>query len=423
MIEEDVAGELELTMAALAAAMRGHVIWNVNSTARGGGVAEMLSALVPYSHSAGVDERWAVIDGSPRFFQVTKKLHTLLHGVRNDGDTLTDGDRREYESAMDANAAGLNDLVRPGDVVILQDPQSAGLVPRLKGRGVRVVWRSHIGVDSPNDVVREASAFLLPYVSAADAVVFSRRAYAWDGLDGVRVEIIPPCIDPFTAKNRDLVETDVHTIIEQASLPNRDHMVLQVSRWDRLKDPIGVMEAFARHVAPRADSWLMLAGPEVTSVTDDPEQPEVLNEVTSRLRNMPAEVQDSIVVAQLPMSDLERNALLVNALQRRAEVVVQKSIAEGFGLTVAEAMWKRRPVVASRVGGMADQIEHRRSGLLVEDPHDLRSVGDAVVELLDNPGIAAGMGDAAHRRVGRLFITPAHLIAQGRLILDVLGHK
>src|SRR5207248_860695 len=162
-------------MAGLADLMRGHVIWNVNSTARGGGVAELLASLIPYSRGAGIDERWAVIEGTPEFFHVTKKLHVLLHGVAADGETLTEDDR---------------------------------------------------------------------------------RTYAWDGLERSRVEIIPPCIDPFAAKNRDMSELEVSKVLEQASLPNRGPMVLQVSRWDRLKDPAGVMEAFARHVAPRAGALL-----------------------------------------------------------------------------------------------------------------------------------------------------------------------
>ncbi|TMD94335.1 MAG: glycosyltransferase [Chloroflexi bacterium] len=420
LLDEDIRSELDQTMAGLADLMRGHVIWNVNSTARGGGVAELLASLIPYSRGAGIDERWAVIEGTPEFFHVTKKLHVLLHGVAADGETLTEDDRREYEAATAKNAAALLDEVRPDDVVILHDPQTAGLIPRLRDRGIRVVWRSHIGVDTPGEVVRRAWAFLLPYVGGADALVFSRRTYAWDGLERSRVEIIPPCIDPFAAKNRDMSELEVSKVLEQASLPNRGPMVLQVSRWDRLKDPAGVMEAFARHVAPRAGALLVLAGPAVMSVTDDPEQPQVLEEVMSQCGRMPDAVREAIVVAQLPMDDVERNALTVNALQRRADVVVQKSIAEGFGLTVAEAMWKGKPVVASRVGGIEDQVEHGKSGVLVDDPHDLRTFGESVVSLLGDPEKSADLGHEARRTVARKFITPCHLIAQGRLILDLL---
>jgi trehalose synthase len=425
LLDDDVRAQLDDTMARLGKAARGRVIWNINSTARGGGVAEMLRALIPYSRGSGIDERWLVIDGTPRFFDVTKKLHMLLHGVRNDGkvgEGLDERDRREYEAATERNAAALAGLVRPRDVVILQDPQTAGLAPPLRALGARVVWRSHIGVDQANDVVREAWAFLLPYVRGADAVVFSRRAYTWEGLEGTRVAIIPPCIDPFAPKNTDVSDREMDAILEAASLPHRPRTVLQVSRWDRLKDPAGVVDAFAEHIAPRTDASLMLAGPAVTSVADDPEQPEVLGEVVERVRALPEPLRKRIAIAQLPMADIEKNAMMVNALQRRAEVVVQKSLAEGFGLTVAEAMWKRRPVVASRIGGIGDQIEHGRSGLLVDDPRDLRGFGDAVINLLADPGKAAELGAEGRRRVARDFITPRHLVAQGRLILDLIGN-
>src|SRR5690242_18034866 len=296
-------------MARLGKAARGRTVWNVNSTARGGGVAELLAAVIPYNRGAGIDERWAVIEGSPPFFETTKKLHSLLHGVRPDGARLTDRDRAEYDSAMKSNAASLLEAIRPRDWVILHDPQTAGLIPHVRARDARVVWRSHVGVDEPNDVVREAWKFLLPYVRDADAVVFSRRAYEWEGLGGMRIGIIPPCIDPFTPKNRDLSEEEIAAIIDRESLPNRSRMVLQVSRWDRLKDPAGVLDGFVAHIAPRSDACLMLAGPAVASVADDPEQPEILHDLMDRMRRMPKSMRDRVAIAQLPMKDVDKNAL------------------------------------------------------------------------------------------------------------------
>jgi len=420
LLDAEESSELESSLHTLASAMQGRRLWNVNSTARGGGVAEMLVALIPYGRGAGIDERWVVIEGSPAFFAVTKKLHTLLHGVRPDGSDLSDAERREYERALAPNAEALLERVRPGDVAILHDPQTAGLVPTLREHGVRVVWRSHIGVDEPNAIVREAWSFLRPLIAGADALIFSRQAYVWEGLERARVAIIPPCIDPFAPKNREMDGDEVDSILEQAALPDATRMVLQVSRWDRLKDPAGVLRGFADHIAGRVEACLVLAGPAVTSVDDDPEEPKVLEEVTSRWRSLPAPVRDRIVIAQLPMEDVERNALMVNALQRKAAVVVQKSLAEGFGLTVAEAMWKGKPVVASRVGGIEDQIEDGRSGILVDDPADLREFGEAVVGLLGDPARARELGRAAKRRVASLFITPRHLVAQGNLIIEVV---
>lgn len=410
----------ESAMRGLAGAMRGKVLWNVNSTGRGGGVAELLGSLIPYDLSAGVDERWVVIEGSPEFFALTKKIHTLLHGVAPDGAGLSETERAVYEHTLEPNAVALLGQMRPGDVAVLHDPQTAGLVPALKRRGVKVVWRCHIGVDEPNDVARGAWRFLLPYLRDADAVVFSRQAYVWEGCAPSRVRIIAPCIDPFTTKNRELSDQERRDVLESSGLvagvPDSAPMVLQVSRWDRLKDPVGVLRAFAEGIAPRSEAWLVLAGPEVTSVDDDPEQPQVLTDVRSHRGVLDPAIKNRIVIAQIPMRDLDRNALIVNALQRRADVVVQKSLAEGFGLTVAEAMWKSRPVVASRVGGIEDQIENGKSGVLIENPADLQAFGAAVVGLLANHERAASLGSEARARVIAQFLAPRHLMQQAELI-------
>ena len=177
-----------------------------------------------------------------------------------------------------------------------------------------------------------------------------------------------------------------------------------MSRWDSLKDPIGVIEGFAEHVAPHTDAHLIYAGPDVSAVADDPEGAEVYAYARTRWEALPAHARERIHLALLPMEDFEENAVIVNALQRGADVVVQKSLAEGFGLTVAEAMWKRRAVVASRIGGIQDQIEHGVSGLLLDDPADLEAYGAAVLDLLASPERAAAMGDAAHERVRDRFL-------------------
>jgi len=452
LIGPAVWSELSLAMSSLREAIRGRVLWNLNSTARGGGVAEMLASLIPYERDAGVDERWGVIQGSPEFFQTTKKIHSLLHGVEPGDGLLDDGDRRCYEEATALNAAALEEIVHEGDVAILHDPQTAGLVPRLARRGITVIWRAHIGVDEPNAAVRNAWDFLRPCVEQATLCLFTREAYVWEGLDPQRVRILAPCIDPFATKNQDLPGDSMDAILRAGgiiqgadgqavfvrqdgtrapitrtadvggiTLPSDARIVTQVSRWDRLKDPVGVMEAFARHVAPRTDAFLVLAGPAATSVKDDPEQPEVLRELSTKRDQMPRAVRDRIVIAQLPMEDTEENAAIVNALQRRSNVVVQKSLAEGFGLTVAEAMWKGRPVVASRVGGIEDQIEDSRNGLLVDDPRDLEGFGRAVVRLLEDGRLAERLGAAARRTVISRFITPCHLIAQARLVGEIAG--
>jgi trehalose synthase len=428
----------------------GRVIWNINSTALGGGVAEMLVSLLAYAHGAGVDARWLVISGNESFFQITKRIHNNLHSAPGDGGSLGDAEREVYESALAPNLAELVELVRPDDVVIVHDPQPAGLIPRLKQHlDVPVIWRCHVGIDVPTDVARRAWKFLIPYVEPADAYVFSRRAFVWEGLDDAKIEVIPPVIDAFSPKNQELdpaavqailkvagFDVDSHggeptftredgspgrverraEIIEGAPLRTNDHMVLQVSRWDRLKDPVGVIRGFADHIAPRSDAHLVYAGPAVSAVSDDPEGKEVLDEVQALYEQLPADVQRRVHLAALPMDDREENAAMVNALQRRADVVVQKSIAEGFGLTVAEAMWKARPVVASRIGGIQDQIIDGVTGILLDDPFDLAAYGDAVVALLQDPERAERLGREAQQRVRDEFLAVRSLMQYLNLI-------
>jgi trehalose synthase len=416
--------------------LAGRRIWNVNSTARGGGVAEMLGPLLAYARGSGIDARWAVIGGDPAFFAVTKRLHNRLHGVAGDGGPLGAAERAVYEAALARSAGELSALVKPGDIVLLHDPQTAGLISRLRECGARVIWRCHVGLDVPNPLAREAWAFLEPYVLQADAYVFSREASVWDELDPARRAIIAPSIDVFAPKNAELASATVDailvaaglragpsgapvfrridgspgTVVNQAKMVETgplvpgERFVLQVSRWDSLKDPIGVIEGFARHVAPHTDADLVYAGPDVTAVADDPEGAEVYALACERWRALPGAARERVHLALLPMTDSDENATIVNALQRRADVVVQKSLAEGFGLTVAEAMWKRRAVVASRIGGIQDQIQHGVSGILLDDPAALDAYGAAVLELLDAPERAAAMGEAAHERVRERFL-------------------
>ena len=427
----------------------GRVVWNINSTARGGGVAELLHALLPYVRGSGVDARWLVIDADREFFDITKRIHNQLQGSPGDGGNLGDEERAHYEKVLAANARLLVERIGARDVVILHDPQTAGLVSAVQEVGARVLWRCHVGVDLPNEMANHAWEFLRAYVHTADALIFSREPVAWHGLDHNRVWVVSPSIDAFSAKNRDLDETTVSGILTDASivyngatgetryprsdgstsriehrvrmigdqLPNGARLVLQVSRWDRLKDPVGVIHGFAEYIAPLHDAHLVLAGPAVEAVDDDPEGAKVLAECTYVWRSLRPPVRRRVHLATLPLDDAEENAIMVNALQRRATIVVQKSLAEGFGLTVAEAMWKGRPVVASRIGGIQDQIEDGVTGLLVNDPHDLAAYGGAVNRLLEDPQRAEAMGEAARRRVAEHFLGPVHL----KRYLDLIG--
>ena len=291
-------------------------------------------------------------------------------------------------------------------MVIVHDPQPAGLIPAIRDVGCPIIWRCHIGLDHPHDLARKAWRFLLPYVSEADTYVFSREAFTWEGLDRDRVVLIAPSIDAFSPKNQELDAGAVDAILAVAGLndgwqgddaptftredgsPGRverhaqlwegrpltpaDRVVLQVSRWDALKDPLGVIGGFAEHVAPRVpDAHLVYAGPAVEAVADDPEGGQVLSDAQDAFkRHAPRTWPSACTSPRCRWTIPQENAAIVNALQRRADVVVQKSIAEGFGLTVAEGMWKARPLVASRIGGIQDQIVDGESGVLLDDPLD-----------------------------------------------------
>lgn len=444
-------------LSAAAGSLGGRVVWHVNSTARGGGVAEMMGPLIGYARDAGADARWLVIGGTPEFFAITKRIHNLLHGDPGDGKDLGALERRVYERVTRANAVELGAIVRGGDVVVLHDPQTAGLIPALAHRGAIVVWRCHIGSERMGDPrVAEGWAFLERYLPLAHATVFSRDAYVPTICRTGRVAVIQPSIDPLSPKNQELTPETVRAILVRAGLvegpPDGDRptflgddgapgrvdrgadilrvgraprwdtpLIVQVSRWDRLKDPIGVMEGFARlDEADSAGARLVLAGPAVTAVADDPDGPDVLGEVTRAWRALPHQTRRRVQLVALPMVDPQENAAIVNALQRHATIVVQKSLEEGFGLTVTEAMWKGRPVVASAVGGIVDQIRHGRDGLLLDDPRDPDALASALGGLLRDPELRGRLGEAAHIRVRSRFLVTRQLTDYARLIGELI---
>jgi trehalose synthase len=421
----------------------GHRVVNVNSTAAGGGVAELLSTLLGYARGVGIDTDWLVIRGDDGFFAVTKRLHNWLHGSPGDGRDIGDDERRAYEQVIRANAEGVLERVQPGDVVVVHDPQPAGLVPLLAERRAHVIWRCHVGIDQPNEWTERAWEFLRPLVEPAQVCVFSRGAFAPRFLDPGRVSIIAPSIDPLSPKNEDLSPDDVASLLASSGLlagppatgrvaraaevvregpqPAADvPLVVQVSRWDRLKDMRGVLHGFVRHVPAESGSQLMLAGPAVSGVADDPEAASVWNEVVAAWRSLGEPDRRRTHLALIPMEDRAENALVINALQRHATIVVQKSLAEGFGLTVAEAMWKSRPIVGSAIGGISDQIVDGDSGVLLDDPADLEAFGRVLTELLADPAEGERLGRNARERVCARFLPDRHLVDYAHLLESVL---
>jgi len=439
VLADEQADGLRAVAARSAAALSGRTVWNVNSTATGGGVAEMLRSLLGYVQDAGVRTRWLVLTADPHFFALTKRLHNAIHGADHVRAAI-DSDRAHYEEVLlRRNLPALLDLVGPRDVVILHDPQTAGLVVPLREAGIPVIWRCHIGRDSPNATSEMAWDFLRPYVEPVDAAVFSRRQYAPAWLTPDQISVIPPSIDPLSEKNRPIDPGERMRILLGAGLladsgrarstsatdstsppPPEARLVVQVSRWDRLKDMPGVISGFAEAAVPD-DVHLMLVGPDVSGVVDDPEGSEVLAQCLATWQRLPSRLRDRVHLASVPMVDTEQNARIVNAIQWHATVVAQKSLAEGFGLTVAEAMWKSRPVVASEVGGIQDQIRDGDDGVLIKEPHDLDAFGDAIARLLADPVFADRLGDAAHRSVRARFLGDRQLAQYAALLESVLG--
>ena len=433
--------------------LAGRTVWSINSTAIGGGVAEILRTMLPYARAGGLDARWLIVRAGADFFRVTKRIHNFLHEHLGDGGPLAAAQRSAYERVLDGAGWALRDVIGPRDIVVLHDPQTLGLAVGLKRLGATVIWRCHIGTDRPGGLSEAAWDFLWPYVQEQpDVAVFSRRASVPARLPLEAVRIIVPSIDPCSVKNADMSNDLAASILAYTGLVERpgelsqaptfngvdgtprrlrhrcdvlragpaprlgrDRLVVHVCRWDRIKDPIGVMRGFAEHTLPHAQAHLILAGPAVHTVTDDPEEPGVLDEVQAAWRGLAHQQRCRVTIACVPMHDVEENAAIVNALQRHADVIVKKSLEEGFGLGVTEALWKRRAVVASDVGGHRDQIKHQHNGLLV-DPNDTRSFGHAIAELLADPARASAFGAAGRDVVERHFLHSRQLAEWDELI-------
>lgn len=433
--------------------MEGRTWWNVNSTSQGGGVAEMLHVLLPYVLDAGIQTRWTVLDGNDDFFRVTKRLHHALHGSAGDESPLDQAERDAYEAVLQENLDPLLDAVKANDVVLLHDPQTAGMVQPLVDAGALVVWRCHIGSDVRNGETRRGWKFLEPYLTAAAATVWSREAYIPDSIAKAHAVVIGPSIDAFSPKNQELDQDQTRAILAKTGLiagpdgqrdvsfsrpdgttvtverqaavvrgadppPADAPVVCQISRWDPLKDHLGVMHAFASLLedGSTGDAHLILVGPDVTAVADDPEGAGTYAELLTAWEELERPCRERVHLANLPMADAVENAVMVNALQRHASVIVQKIIQEGFGLTVTEAMWKARPVLASAVGGILDQITDGKQGLLLADPTDLAAAAAGMRRLLQDDALAERLGAAAKERVRDQFLGVRHLTQYADLL-------
>lgn len=366
----------------LADNLKGKMIQNINSTAVGGGVAEILSRMIPLLRQFGVDAHWDVIKGNERFFEITKKMHNALHGARA---TLTDDD---FEFFLQVNRQNAAELERYGDVVFVHDPQPIGLIERKEELGRKWVWRCHIDFTHPDPQVIQ---FLEAYINQYDSAVFSAPAFSRKL--NIPQALISPSIDPLSDKNKDLPPELIDSILERYSLDRTRPIVTQISRFDYLKDPVGVIEVY-KMVKKNVDCQLVLAG---GGATDDPEGMQVLEEVKAAA----AEDPDVHILFLPPSSDME-----INALQRASTVVLQKSLREGFGLTVAEALWKERPVIASAVGGIPLQIAHKYSGILT---YSKEGTAHFLKQLLNEPKYAARLGANGREHIRNNYLITRHI--------------
>jgi len=363
----------------LAARLKGKVVQQINSTAIGGGVAEILNRMIPLLRELEVDTRWDVIKGGEQFFEVTKKFHNALHGKP---EMIT---QRDFDIFMETSQGNIKEMDIKGDIVFIHDPQPIALV--RKRNSSKWIWRCHIDVSNPNQKVWK---FLMDFIIRYDSAVFSAPSFS-QRLP-VRQFLISPSIDPLSDKNRELPEDVIDSVLKKYGIVQDKPIITQISRFDRLKDPVGVIEAYFQ-VKRYIDCQLILAG---GTAADDPEGFRVLGEVKER-----AKKDRDIHILLLPQNDIE-----VNALQRASSVIVQKSIKEGFGLTVSEALWKAKPVVASNVGGIPLQIKHKYSGLLC---HSIDGASFAIKQLLNSPAYARKLGENGREHIRNNFLLTRHV--------------
>jgi len=361
---------------------RSLTIQHVNSTAVGGGVAEILMRLVPMMNEIGVKAGWDVIKGGERFFTITKKMHNALHGV---AENFSDD---EWSHFLDVDRDNARSMNFDSSVVFIHDPQPIGLVEERTHLNNKWVWRCHIDFSEPRENVW---LFLKDYIERFDGAIFSAPAFSRP----LRTKqfLISPSIDPLSDKNRDLDDVYVTGIFERFKIDRSRPVITQISRFDYLKDPVGVIKAY-KMVKPYIDCQLVLAG---GGATDDPEGEKVLSEVRGAAEGDP----DIFVLLLPPSSDLE-----INALQRGSTVVLQKSLKEGFGLTVAEALWKSKPTIASAVGGIPLQIKHKYNGILT---HSIEGTAYWIKQLINDSKFASELGKNGKEHIRQNFLITRHL--------------
>ncbi|HHP7241770.1 MAG TPA: glycosyltransferase [Cyclobacteriaceae bacterium] len=453
-------------------AMSNRKIWMINSTATGGGVAEMLHPIIRILDDMKVNIEWQVIETSEqKFFDFTKNLHNLIHGKGN--PALTAEGKEVYDLVNKENGEAFADYISDGDIVIIHDPQPMGMARYLKDKkNVTTVWRCHIGLDLQNESTIAAWDFLKPYFDDYDHSVFTSPEYVPQYLDKNSVSIITPAIDPFSNKNMEMKTHTISGILHNAGIIPDGHpymlepfmakaqrvqydgsfdsallpedigllfrpIITQVSRWDRLKGFEPLMKAFA-HLKQNIDTYshgdenhrkridiirLVLAGPDPSSVKDDPEGQHVLTELINFYTLLDESIARDIAILLLPMESPQENALIVNALQRCSTIVAQNSLQEGFGLTVTEAMWKITPILGSMACGLRHQIRNGVDGQLVKDAEDTESLAQTISDMIREPIQLENQGYSAQRRAIDEFLVFSQLMKWGDTLAKLLKNR
>ncbi|NQT30559.1 MAG: glycosyltransferase [Candidatus Saganbacteria bacterium] len=361
----------------LAEKLKGKSVKMVNSTAVGGGVAEMLHRVIPLFNDLGLNVTWEVIKGSGAFFNVTKAFHNALHGKNT---TISKEMLKVYEQTNEENA---KNMTFDEDIILIHDPQPAALISAKAKSNAKWAWRCHIDTSQPNQQVWD---FLTQYIDKYDASIFSAPSFAKEL--PIPQYMIYPAIDPFAEKNRELSKQEVESVLSKFKIKTDKPIVTQVSRFDYLKDPIGVFETY-QLVKKHYDCQFIYAG---GTASDDPEGNQVLNELRDRAEGE----KDFHILLLPPFSDFD-----INALQRASAIVLQKSLREGFGLTVTEALWKARPVIATAVGGIPLQVINNFTGILV---HSVEGAAYQIRYLLNNPEVAKRLGEFGREHVREKFL-------------------
>lgn len=385
IIEDEVISEIHRR----ARKLYGKRILHINSTYWGGGVAEMLSSLIPLMNDVGMDVGWEILHGNPDFFTVTKKFHNALHGE----EINLSGMKKRLYIMTNEDFSVYTRIDH--DCVIVHDPQPLPLIKFYKKRRPWI-WRCHVDLSNPNEEVWE---FLKSYILRYDMVIVSGEKYRRKDLP-VEQRVICPAIDPLLPKNIEISEKDVAKYLDKFGINTDKPLITQISRFDKWKDPEGVIEAF-KLVKEKIDCRLVLCG---DIATDDPEGPKIYDRVWRKAGGM-------IKKGELVLITSGHN-ILVNALQRSSTVILQKSLREGFGLSVTEALWKETPVVGTNVGGIPLQIVDGENGFLVE-PYDTKGFADRIIRILRNPDLAEEMGKKGKEIVRKNFLIT-------RLLLDYL---